>query len=169
MKKERERLEMEKDEVALLIMDVFKRQMTSPVLKVLLNNNILLQSLLANFTYLFQSLDVQGGPNGFVKRLMKRKFTDWYASQITLAMEEGKELESIEIPLNLSNIKSLHATWLIEMYNERTSDEGRKVCLKGWEVSGINAAVEQGLSKLPCLDLFSDIDRWWKMIAIYRL
>ena len=89
---------------------------------------------------------------------MKIKFTDWYASQITLAMEEGKELESIEIPLNLSNIKSLHATWLIEMYNERTSDEGRKVCLKGWEVSGIKAAVQQGLSKLPCLDLFSGFD-----------
>ena len=26
------------------------------------------------------------------------------------------------------------------------------------EVSGIKATVEQGLSKLPCLDLFSDID-----------
>ena len=44
------------------------------------------------------------------------------------------------------------------MYNEMTSDEGRKVCLKGWEVSVIMAAVEQGLSKLPCLDSFSDID-----------
>ena len=32
------------------------------------------------------------------------------------------------------------------------------MCLKGWEVSGIKAAVEQGLSKLPCLDPFSDID-----------
>ena len=149
---------MEKDQVALLIMDVFKGQMTSPVLKVLSNNNILLQPVPANFTYLFQPLDVQGGPNGFVKRLMKRKFTDWYASQITQAMEEGKELETIEVPLKLSNIKPLHAKWLIEMYNEMTSDEGRKVCLKGWEVSGIKAAVEQGLSKLPCLDSFSDID-----------
>ena len=44
------------------------------------------------------------------------------------------------------------------MYHEMTSDEGRKVCLKGWEVSGIKAAVEKGLSKLPCLDPFSDID-----------
>ena len=128
---------MEKDQAALLIMDVFKRQMTSPVLKVLLNNNILLQSFPANFTYLFQSLDVQGGPNGFVKRLMKRNFfTDWYASQITLAMEEGKEtievpLETIEVPLKLSNIKPLHAKWLIEMFNEMTSDDGRKMCLKG--------------------------------------
>ena len=77
VKKERERLGMEKDQAALLIMDVFKGQMTSPVLKVLSNNNILLQYVAANFTYLFQPLDVQGGPNGFVKRLMKRKFTDW--------------------------------------------------------------------------------------------
>ena len=30
--------------------------------------------------------------------------------------------------------------------------------MRGWEVSGIKAAVEQGLSKLPCLDPFSDID-----------
>ena len=34
IKKERERLGMEKDQVTLLIMDVFKGQMTSPVLKV---------------------------------------------------------------------------------------------------------------------------------------
>ena len=108
VKKEREQLGMEKDQAALLIMDVFKGQMTSPVLKVLSNNNILLQSIPANFTYLFQPLDVQGGPNGFVKSLTKRKFTDCYASQIILAMEEEKELETIEVPLKLSNIKPLH-------------------------------------------------------------
>ena len=89
--------------------------MTSPVLIVLLNNNISLQSVPANFIYLFQPLDVQGGPNGFVKKLMKREFTDWYASQIILPMEEGKELETIEVPLKLSNIKPLHAKWMIEI------------------------------------------------------
>ena len=59
VKKERERLGMEKDQAALLIMDVFKGQMTSPVLKVLSNNNILLQSVPNNFTYLFQPLEDQ--------------------------------------------------------------------------------------------------------------
>ena len=135
-------MKMEKDQAALLIIDVFKGQMTSPILEVLLNNNILLQSVPANFTYLFQPLDVQEGPNGFVKRLMKKKITDWYVSQITLAMEEGEELETIEVPLKLSNIKLLHVKWLMEMYNKMTSDKGRKVCLKGWEVSRIKAAVE---------------------------
>ena len=158
VKKEGERLGMEKDQAALLVIDVFKGQMTSPVLKVLSNNNILFQSVPANFTYLFQPLDVQGGPNGFVKRLMKKKFTDSSAIQITLVIEEGKELETIEVTLKLSNIKLLHTKWLIEMYNEMILHEGRKVCLKGCEGSGIKAAVEQGLSKLRCLDSFSDID-----------
>ena len=54
VKKERKRLGMEKDQAALLIMDVFKGQMASRVLKVLSNNNILLKSVPANFTYLFQ-------------------------------------------------------------------------------------------------------------------
>ena len=106
MKKERERLGMDKDQVALLIMDVFSGQMTSPVLKVLPNNN------------------------------------------------------NSPFQLKLSNIKPLH-----EMYNEMTSGERRKMCLKRWKVSGIKAAVEsrqqnQGssLSKLPRLDPFSDID-----------
>ena len=44
------------------------------------------------------------------------------------------------------------------MCNEMTSDESRKVCLKRWEVSGIAAVVEQGLSKLPFLNPLSEID-----------
>ena len=76
--KEREKLGLSQDQAALLIMDVFKAQMTDPVLKVL-SNNILLQSVLVNFTYLFQTLDLQGGPNGLVKRLMKKKFGYWWS------------------------------------------------------------------------------------------
>ena len=50
--KEKEKLGLNQDQAALLIMDVFKAQMADPVLKVL-PNNILLQSAPANFTYLF--------------------------------------------------------------------------------------------------------------------
>ena len=74
---EREKLGLNEVQAALLIMDVFKGQMTDKVLNVLANNNILFQSVPANFTYLFQPLDVHDGPNGFEKRLMKKKFSDW--------------------------------------------------------------------------------------------
>lgn len=158
IKKERGTLGLKKDQPALLIMDVFKGQMTDPVLKVLADNHILLQSVPANFTYLFQPLDVQGGPNGYVKRIMKKKFANWYTDQITQAMDNGQELDTIEVELKLSIVKPLHAKWLIEMYNEMTSADGKQICLKGWKVAGITEAVKKGLSGLESLDPFDDID-----------
>ena len=62
---------------ALIIKDVFKGQMTCAVRELLNENHILLEKVPANLTYLFQPLDVQGGPNGYVKCFMKKKFTLW--------------------------------------------------------------------------------------------
>ena len=62
------------DHPALLIMDVFKGQMTRSVGELLNENAILLEKVPSNLTYLFQSLEVQGVPNGYVKRFMKKKF-----------------------------------------------------------------------------------------------
>ena len=82
--------------LAMLLMDVFKGQMTGPAKEILKRNNIILQKVPANLTYLFQVLDVQGGrPNGYAKRLMKKKFTFWYADQVQCTMD-GNPFKSIE-------------------------------------------------------------------------
>ena len=146
------------DHPALIIMDVFKGQMTCAVTELLNENHILLEKVPVNLTYLFQPLDVQGGPNGYVKRFMKKKFTLWYSDQVIRALDEGKDIKDVEISLKLSIVKPLHVKWLIEMYNHMTSSEGRDVCLKGWKVAGILDAAERGLEELPNLDPFHDID-----------
>ena len=51
------------DHPAFLIMDIFKGQMTCPVRELLNENHMLLKKIPANLTYLFQPLDVRGGPN----------------------------------------------------------------------------------------------------------
>ena len=71
----------------MLLMDVFNGQMTDPVKEILKRNNIILQKVPANLTYLFQPLDVQGGPNDYAKRFMKKKSTLWYAKFIAQWME----------------------------------------------------------------------------------
>ena len=68
-------------------MDVFKIQMTCAVRELLNENGILLEKDPANLTYLFQPVDVQGGPNGYVKRFMKKKFTLWYTDQLIRALK----------------------------------------------------------------------------------
>jgi len=74
-------------------------------------------------------------------------------------MDKGVPLEEIDIPLKLSMIKPLHAKRLLEMYNHMTSAEGKKVCIKGWQVAGIKEAVDKGLARLTSLDPFEDIHR----------
>ena len=39
-----------------------------------------------------------------------------------------------------------------------TSNRGEKVTLSGWQKSGIADAINLGLSNLPQIDLFNDID-----------
>ena len=158
VEKQRVSLNLDFDHPALLIMDVFKGQMTCAVRELLNENHILLEKVPVNLTYLFQPLDKQGGPNDYVKRFMKKKFTLWYSDQVIRALDEGKDIKDVEISLKLSIVKPFHAKWLIEMYNHMTSSEGRDVCFKGWKVAGILDAAEKGLDGLPNLDPFHDID-----------
>ena len=53
-------------------MDAFEGQMTCTVRELLNENHILLENVPANLTYLLQPLDVQGGPDGYMKRFMKK-------------------------------------------------------------------------------------------------
>ena len=72
VQKQRNTLKLDAEYPAMLLMDVFKSQMTNPVKEILKRNNIILQKVPANLTYLFQPLDVQVGPNGYAKRFMKK-------------------------------------------------------------------------------------------------
>ena len=82
VKKQLQNISLDPQYPALLIMDVFKDQMTKQVKDLLNENNIKLQKVPANLTCLFQPLDVQGGPNGQAKRFVKNKFTLWYSDQV---------------------------------------------------------------------------------------
>ena len=89
---------------------------------------------------------------------MKKKFTLWYADQVQRAMDAGKSMGEIDIYLRLSVLNPFHASWLMELFNHMTSPAGRAISLTGWEVAGITEAVGNGISGVPSLDPFQDID-----------
>ena len=160
VQKQRNTLKLDAEYPAMLLMDVFKGQMIDPVKEILKRNNTILQKVPANLTYLFKPLDAQGGPNGYAKRFIKKKFTLSYADQVQRAMDGNRFrlMEEIDIELKLSVLKPLHASWLIELFDHMTSPAGTAVSLKGWEVADITDAVKKGTSGLPSLDPFHDID-----------
>ena len=57
--------------------------------------------------------------------------SDMYANEVKKKIEEGVPIESVEIDLSLTRIKSTHALWLIELFNFLTSEEGKKTILNG--------------------------------------
>ena len=156
VKLEREAKGLSADQKALVIMDVFTGQMTPEVLQLLQENNILVTNVPANMTKFYQPLDLS--VNGYAKRFLAKKFNEWYSSEITKQLDEGASLEEVNVKLRLSVLKPLHAGWLIDFYNQMTSEEGKKVIHSGWRAAGIRDALRLGLNQLPSLDPFIDID-----------
>ena len=108
------------DQMALPIIDVFRGQMTEPVLNFIKEYKICLVKVPANMTDIFQSLDLT--VNRSAKSFFKRKFTQWYSSQIQGSMESRKHIGEIEVKLNLTTLKPIHAAWIIEFYDLMASD-----------------------------------------------
>ena len=82
---------------------------------------------------------------------MKNKFCKCYSTQVTQALDTGKEIDEIEVPLKLSILKHLHANWLLEMFNHMTEEDARKVCMKDLEVTAIKEAVQGAIQKVGTL------------------
>ena len=147
MRKERERLGVDISHTGLLIMDVMWGQTTTTIRNLLASNIIYFCKVLANMTNLYQPLDLT--VNGYESAFVKRMFTEWLATQILEALESGKASEDIDITLNLSTLKPLEAIWIIELYDEMTSESGKNVILKRWEKSGTTDGIKMGSSRLP--------------------
>ena len=80
---------------------------------------------------------------------------EWFTRKISIGLENGQELDDIEIDYCLSVLKPLHATWLISLYDHMSSPEGKAVIASGWK--SFFDAINLGLSGLPMLDPFNDI------------
>ena len=62
--------------------------------------------------HIYQVLDLT--LNKYAKRLMKKKFNEWYTNQVRKWLHEGKGVEQIEVKLSLTTLKPIHAKWLVD-------------------------------------------------------
>ena len=75
----------------------------------------------------------------------------------TKSLGLGVELYHIDVDYRLSAFKSLHPKWLVELYNHKSTDEGKEIHANLWKKAGIFDAIKLGSSGLPSLDSFADI------------
>lgn len=154
--KTRKSLKCPADQKVLVIMDVFTGQMTTEVINAYDKANILIVNVPANMTKYYQPLDLT--VNGYAKGFLKKRFTEWYSTQFLTYLDNGTSIDDIQIGLQLSKMKPIHAGWIVEFYNFMTTAEGKEIIDSGWRAAGISDAVRLGLSELPPIDPFNDID-----------
>ena len=146
------------DQFALLIWDVFRGQKTEEVTSLLRENKIVYKYVPNNMTADFQVLDL--AVNKWVKGIMMDKFKMWFAETVRKKLDAGKSFDEISIKFKLTTMKPLHIKWVIDVFNQLSSFEGKKVILAGWKASGILDAVERSLAGLSSsfVDPYYEID-----------
>ena len=107
---ERCQLKFPKEQKALLVMHVFTGQMTEDV-KPYQDNNILIVNVPSNMTKYYQPLDLT--VNGYCKKFLKRKLTQWYSGEVTRQLPNKVVLEDVQVKLQLTKLKPLQAGWII--------------------------------------------------------
>ena len=125
--------------MSLIVMDTFKGQDNEEVAKLCRKNNCALIIVPHNLTNKFQPLDIT--VNKPAKSFIKDKYNMWYTEQVAKQLNEGKAPADVEVSLNLSEIKPLHAKWIYEMYEYL---RGRSdLVSNGFGSAGITEVVEK--------------------------
>ena len=130
--------------------------MTAAVLDAFKEADICIVNVPANLTKYYQPLDLT--VIGYPKRYLKRKFIEWYSGQVKSQLDKNISIEDIQVGLQLTKLKPIHAGWLVEFYNHMTTTKGKYIIDGGWKASGIFDAIPLGSEKMPSIDPFRDID-----------
>ena len=123
-------------------MDVFTGQMTEDVVKRYQDNNILIVNVPRNMAKYYQPLDLT--VNGYCKKFLNHKFTQWYSAEVTRQLPNKVALEDVQVQLQLTKLRPLQAGWIIEFFNEMTTSKGSEIIGKVWNACGTKDSIKLG-------------------------
>ena len=96
--------------------------------------------------------------NGYCKKILKRKFTQWYSAVVTTQLVNKVALENARVKLQLTKLKSLQTGWIIQFFNEMTTRRSSEIFGSGWNASAIKDTIKLGTEKLLSFDPFEELD-----------
>ena len=123
---------------SLIIMDTVKGQDNDEIKRLSTKNNCELVVVSHNLTIKFQPLDIS--VNRVAKEFISNKFNAWYAERVSKQLANGIAPGDVMVSLKLSDLKPLHAKWIIEMYNHHRKQKNS--IMKGFDAAGITEAIK---------------------------
>ena len=73
-------------------------------------------------------------------------------------MDKGINIEDVQVGLQLTKLKLIHAGWLVDFYNHMSTSKGKEIIESGWKAAGIYDAIKVGSENMPPIDPLKDID-----------
>ena len=107
-----------------------------------------------NLTSKFQPLGTTF--NKPANSFIKDKYNIWYTEQVIKQLNEGKDSADVEVSLNLSQVKPLHAKWIFEMY--KYLQGYTDLIINSFKATGITEVVEKANETFHCH--FSYVGNW---------
>ena len=119
-------------------MDTFKGQDNEAIKRLCDMNNCALVIVPHNLTNKFQSLDLT--INQKAKKCVSNQFNAWYAERVSRQLLSGKTPGDVKVSLKISDLKPLHANWIVKMYGYLIQQ--KESVIKGFEKASILEAVK---------------------------
>ena len=92
-------------------------------------------------TKFYQQLDLR--VNDYCKRYLKSKFNECYSCQVKSQLDNGVETDDIQVGLQLT--KPVHASWIVEFYNNMSTPKEKEIIDIGWKLSPGNVFYQKGV------------------------
>ena len=123
----------------VLIADVFKGQWTEAVKQLIYDNHGKMVPVPNNMTSYLQHLDLT--VNRSCTSFLRNQAQKWYSEQVQAQIVNGINADKVSVDLRISVVKPLHAKWVTQFYDYMQVN--KEIIIKGWERSGIGAALKE--------------------------
>ena len=140
--KKKEENGLHKEQHSLVIMDTFKGQDNDILKEFCSKNKCELVIVPHNLTNKFQPLDLS--VNKAAKAFIQNQYNDWFSNQVARQLKNRIEPADIKISSKLSDLKPLHASWIVNLYNHM--QEESELIEKGFNEAGISEAIKNAQS-----------------------
>ena len=91
-----------------------------------------------NDTNKFKPLDLS--VNKGAKLFIHNKYNDWFADQLFMQLQTGKDSTDVEILSKLLDLKPIHARWIVDWYNHVIKE---KEIVRRFNSAGISEAAQK--------------------------
>ena len=137
LQQEKEEKGLPQEQHWLVIMNNFKGQDNDILKEFCAKNRCEVVVVPHNLTNKFQPLDLT--VNKAAKTFIQNQYNDWFSDQVARQLKSGKDPTDIKVSSKLSDLKPLHASWIVDLYKHMQGED--ELILKGFKEASIYEAI----------------------------